>query len=52
MRDFSTVASNSLVTGGQRERLWSKVLSDTPNGRLALFGVNQIRLTGANFYET
>jgi hypothetical protein len=25
------------------ERLWSKVLSDTPNGRLAQFGVNEKR---------
>jgi hypothetical protein len=43
LRDFLRVAGNSLSRRGKRERLWSKVLSDTPNGRVADSGVNEKR---------
>jgi len=39
LRDFSE--SPVTAAPGQRERLWSKVLSDTPSGCLARFGVNK-----------
>jgi hypothetical protein len=32
---------NIRIAGGQRERLWSKVLNDTPIRRLADSGVNK-----------
>ena len=43
LRNFLRVAGNSLSRRGQREHLWSKVLSDTPNGRLADSGVKEKR---------
>jgi len=42
LRDFSE--SPVTPAPGQRERLWSKVLSDTRSGCLARFGVNKKRL--------
>ena len=41
LRDFSESPVTVMSRRGQRERLWSKVLSDTTNGCLADSGVNE-----------
>jgi hypothetical protein len=43
-RGFSPSRRNSLSRRGQRERLWSKILSNTSSGCLADSGVNEKRL--------